>query len=192
MSCTAVELGRRNRTYGSPYFHRASLSQQDEFWSILCCVVQGQQSLCSRTLSQDRLELTQAHRDCYLARIQTYSILVINVISQPMAPHISRLGHLLLVVREQSDLNSLFTASQLNREKQGDDLSKDNLPQRQKSSHSWAKAHPFSPKEYLGNCYQLWFPRLWFSMLQADHTSAHHLCSSRFSPNHQLTLYLLN
>lgn len=141
MSCTAVELGRRNRTYGSPYFHRASLSQQDEFWSILCCVVQGQQSLCSRTLSQDRLELTQAHRDCYLARIQTYSILVINVISQPMAPHISRLGHLLLVVREQSDLNSLFTTSQLNREKQGDDLSKDNLPQRQKSSHSWAKAH---------------------------------------------------
>lgn len=191
MSCITVELGRRNRAQVSPYFHRARLSQQDKFWSILCYVVQGQQSLCSRTLSQDRLQLTQAHRDCYIASIQAYSILVINGISQPMVPHISRLGHLLPVVREQSDLNSVFTASQLNREKQGNDLSKDTFATETKEFIFLGQG-PFSPKEYLGSCYQLWFPRLWFSMLQADRTSAHHLCSSRFSPNHQLTLHLLN
>lgn len=190
MNCITIELGRRYRVQVSPYFHRASLSQQDKFWSILCYAVQGQQSPCSRTLSQDRLQLTQAHRDCYRARIQIFSILVINVISQPMTPHISRLGHLLRVIREQSDLNSVFT-SQLNREKQGDDLSKDTFATETKELIFLGQG-PFSPKEYLGSCYQLWFPRLWFSMLQAGSTSAHHLCSSRFSPNHQLTLHLLN
>lgn len=160
MNCITIELGRRYRAQVSPYFHRASLSQQDKFWSILCYAVQGQQSPCSRTLSQDRPQLTQAHRDCYIARIQTYSILVINVISQPMTPHISRLGHLLPVVREQSDLNSVFTASQLNREKQGDDLSKDTFATETKEliKSIWEAASSFGFLGFGFLCYRLTAP----------------------------------